>query len=71
MGDKPDKTTSPATKSGVLPKVDQQEIKAYIEGRQPLTVPDMEDLGSITGRLDLNPEGEDKAKQKDDKASES
>lgn len=69
MGDKPDKMTSPATKSGVMPKIDPNEIRALYEGKQPTTVPEFEDLTGITGTLiiDLNAnEGEDKAKQADD-----
>lgn len=71
MGDKPEKTASPSTKSGVLPRVDQQEIRALYEGKkQPPTLPEMEDIGSITGTLiiPIN-EGEDKAKQADDPAT--
>jgi|FLYN01.1.fsa_nt_gi hypothetical protein len=71
MGDKPDKSASPATKSGVLPRVDQAEIKALYEGKHPPMPPEMEDLGSVTGRLSIISEGEDKAKQKDDPATES
>jgi hypothetical protein len=70
MGDKPDKTASPATKSGVLPRVDQSDIKALYEGKHPPIPPFSEDPGSVTGSFTLNPEGEDKAKQKDDRATE-
>ncbi len=70
MGDKPDKTTSPATKSGVLPRVDQAEIKALYEGKHPPIPPELEDAAGITGSLRLIPEGEDKAKLEDDSATE-
>jgi hypothetical protein len=72
MGDKPDKTSSPATKSGVMPRIDPNEIRALFEGKQPVTVPEIEDLTGITGTLIISHlnEGEDKAKQADDPASE-
>jgi hypothetical protein len=70
MGDKPDKTASSATKSGVLPRVDQADIKALYEGKHPPVPPESEDTGSITGSFTLNPEGEDKAKLEDDSATE-
>ena len=71
MGDKPNKSTSPATKSGVMPKIDANEIRALYEGKQPTTLPEFDDLAGITGTMiiDLN-EGEDKAKQADDPATQ-
>jgi hypothetical protein len=70
MGDKPEKTASPATKSGVLPRIDHSDIKALYEGKHPPVPPESEDPGGITGSLRLIPEGEDKEKQKDDSATE-
>ncbi len=70
MGDEREKT-APSMKSGVLPRVDQQEIRAMRESKRPATVPEMdEDAGGITGVVILNAEGEDAAKQDDDHASE-
>ena len=70
MGDKHDKPASPATKSGVMSRIDPNEIRALYEGKPP-TLPEMEDLGSITGRITIHlSEGEDKAKQADDPANQ-
>ena len=72
MGDKPDsKPGSSATKSGVLPRIDQQELKAIYEAaRKPNSLPVIdEDLTSITGAIIINAEGIDKAKQADDSAT--
>jgi hypothetical protein len=72
MGDKPDsKTGSSATKSGVLPRVDQQELRAIYEAAmRPNSLPEIdEDLTSITGAIIINAEGIDKAKQADDSAT--
>ena len=72
MGDKPDsKTGSSATKSGILPRVDQQELKAIYEAsKKPGSLPEIdEDFTSITGALIINSEGIDKAKQADDSAT--
>jgi hypothetical protein len=71
MGDKPEKMGSSATKSGILPRVDQQELKALYEAtRKPSSLPEIdEDFSSITGALIINPEGIDKAKQADDSAT--
>jgi len=70
MGDKREKT-APTMKSGVLPKVDQQELRAMRESKRPTTVPELEeDAGGITGVVILRAEGEDAAKQHDDRATE-
>jgi hypothetical protein len=58
------------SQTGIMPRVDI-ESEGEHEPPEPATLPDFDDVGSITGKIRIPTEGEDEAKNADDSATRS
>lgn len=56
------------SQTGMMPRVDVEPDGGH-EPPEPTSLPDFDDIGSITGKIRIATEGEDEAKNADDSST--